>query len=192
MLHKNSKIFLIAALGTLSLAGCGKNSDEEIEMAAFSSSISDFTSYINDANEKINSLDTTQSDSKLELLNILDDMDSEFSKLTEIDVPTQYASVKTFAEGASKNMSSAVSYYHLAYDTDIYDENDADAAYEHYTRAMLEIECIGYVLSGDEIPEDLLENAGIHVTVYEGSNDEKILDKWLSDDEETETATTVE
>ena len=49
-------------------------------------------------------------------------------------------------------MTNAVSFYHDAYDTGIYDKEAADIAYEYYTRAMTRIQYIGYILVG-EIPE---------------------------------------
>lgn len=53
--------------------------------------------------------------------------------------------------------------------------------------SMEAVKCIGMLLKGEKIPEN------DHVTVQEISNDEHILDKWLSgdkdsDDEENETA----
>jgi hypothetical protein len=170
----------------LCLTGCGSTSKSEKELAAFSSSVSSFTDYMKEADTKINALDATDKEAYSELLDILDEMDDEFTKLSELDIPSQYGGVKTLASGASKNMSSAVSYYHSAFGSDTFDEDDAELAYEHYSRAMLEVECIGYILSGEEIPETLLENSGIQITIREGSNDESILNKWFSDDEETE------
>ena len=72
----------------------------------------------------------------------------------------------------------AVSYYHSAYEADEFNADDADVAYQYYTRAMKNIKGIGYVLSGEEIP------TGEDITVYEKSNDGHILDKWLSSDED--------
>ena len=50
-------------------------------------------------------------------------------------------------------MTNAVSYFHSAYEGEAFDEQDADVAYQYYTRAMVRIEYIGYVLVG-EIPEN--------------------------------------
>jgi hypothetical protein len=168
------------------LTGCGSTSKEQQEIAAFSTSISEFTSYLNDAGERINSLDTTNKESCDELLDILDEMEGEFTKLAELDVPDKYDGVKTLAEGASNNMSTAVSYYHSVYDGDEFDYNDSQTAYEYYMRAMLEVECIGYVLANEDIPETLLDDVGIHVTVHGETTDESILNKLLGDESETD------
>lgn len=178
MLNKKNKILLAALLSAVCLSGCGNTSDEEKELASFSASVSEFTDYINESGEKINGLDINKKQSVTELLAILDDMDAEFAKFAEIDAPDIYESVETLANGASTNMSMAVSYYHSAYDADEFNADDADVAYQYYTRAMKNVKGIGYVLSGEEIP------TGEDITVYEKSNDGHILDKWLSSDED--------
>jgi hypothetical protein len=189
---KINKILLASLAGAFILTGCGKTSSEDKEIAAFSSSVADFTSYLTDAGEKINNLDTTQSESCDELLEILDEMGEEFEKLASLDVPDSYDGFSTLAQNASANMSSAVSYYHLVYDSDEgeFDYDASQTAYEYYMRAMLEVECIGYILSNQDIPDTLLEDAGIHVTVSGESSDESILNKWLGDDSSTDDANT--
>lgn len=178
---------MIAAITVAScLTGCGKTAEEK-ELADFSSSISDFTTAIQEADQKINNLDVTKEDSVKELLDILDNLDVEFKELAELSVPNQYESIETLADEASDNMSNAVSYFHTAYEADPFSEQDADVAYQYYTRAMTRVEYIGYVLSG-EIPENE------HVTVQEKTGDNKFIDKLLDHDEaenkeETETVT---
>ena len=50
------------------LSGCGNTSEAEKELAVFSSSVTDFSEYIQEADEKINSLDVSQKESADELL----------------------------------------------------------------------------------------------------------------------------
>lgn len=178
MLNKKNKILFAALLGAVCLSGCGNTSDEEKELASFSTSVSEFTNYISESGEKINNLDVNKKESAEELLAILDDMDAEFAKFAELKAPDIYESVETLADGASTNMSMAVSYYHSAYEADEFNADDADVAYQYYTRAMKNVKGIGYVLSGEEIP------TGEDITVYEKSNDGYILDKWLFGDED--------
>lgn len=185
MLKKTYKLLLIALLGTFCFSGCGKTSEEEQELAAFSANIADFTNYIKEADQKINGIDVTQKEAPAELLQILDDMDAEFAKFAEIDMPVQYKGVERLADEASENMSLAVSYYHSAYEAESFGKDDAEIAYQHYTRVMDRIKYIGYVVSGDDIPADE------HVTIYEETNDSNILEKWLGGDED-ESATASE
>ena len=162
MNSKNKCKYIIGTLTTvLCLTACG-HTNEEKELADFSSSISSFTASIQDANQQINELDVNDANASQELLSI----------------PEQYQSIETLADEASKNMTNAVSYFHSAYEGEAFDEQDADVAYQYYTRAMVRIEYIGYVLVG-EIPEN------DHVTVQEQElNDTRFIDKILDNNDE--------
>ena len=175
------RIITISILTSLCLFGCGKVTEDEKELAEFSTSMSTFTESIKEANTKINELDSSDKDSVKELLNILDDMDKDFKKIADIDAPLQYEGVEQLAIEASNYMSEAVSNYHIAYEGDTFDDYAASEAFQYYKWAMTRIEYIGYIISGDEMPEN------DHVTVYEESNDGNILDKWLQDSEKEDT-----
>lgn len=166
--------------GAVALSGCEKTSEAEKELAVFSSSVADFSEYIQEADEKINSLDVSQKESADELLKILDEMNAEFAAFATIKAPNQYESVPGLAELASGEMSRAVSYYHMAYESEEFNENYADAAYQCYANSMTAVKYIGMLLLGEDISE------GDNITVYEITNDEHILDKWLSGDKDEE------
>ena len=178
MNSKNKCKYIIGTLTTvLCLTACG-HTNEEKELADFSSSISSFTASIQDANQQINELDVNDANASQELLSILDGLDEKFKELADLSVPEQYQSIETLADEASKNMTNAVSYFHSAYEGEAFDEQDADVAYQYYTRAMVRIEYIGYVLVGD-IPEN------DHVTVQEQElNDTRFIDKILDNNDE--------
>ena len=178
MNSKNKCKYIIGTLTTvLCLTACGLTNEEK-ELADFSSSISSFTASIQDANQQINELDVNDANASQELLSILDGLDEKFEELADLSVPEQYQSIETLADEASKNMTNAVSYFHSAYEGEAFDEQDADVAYQYYTRAMVRIEYIGYVLVG-EIPEN------DHVTVQEQElNDTRFIDKILDNNDE--------
>ncbi len=178
MNSKNKCKYIIGTLTTvLCLTACG-HTNEEKELADFSSSISSFTASIQDANQQINELDVNDANASQELLSILDGLDEKFKELADLSVPEQYQSIETLADEASKNMTNAVSYFHSAYEGEAFDEQDADVAYQYYTRAMVRIEYIGYVLVG-EIPEN------DHVKVQEQElNDTRFIDKILDNNDE--------
>ena len=178
MNSKNKCKYIIGTLTTvLCLTACG-HTNEEKELADFSSSISSFTASIQDANQQINELDVNDANASQELLSILDGLDEKFKELADLSVPEQYQSIETLADEASKNMTNAVSYFHSAYEGEAFDEQDADVAYQYYTRAMVRIEYIEYVLVGD-IPEN------DHVTVQEQElNDTRFIDKILDNNDE--------
>ena len=178
MNSKNKCKYIIGTLTTvLCLTACG-HTNEEKELADFSSSISSFTASIQDTNQQINELDVNDANASQELLSILDGLDEKFKELADLSVPEQYQSIETLADEASKNMTNAVSYFHSAYEGEAFDEQDADVAYQYYTRAMVRIEYIGYVLVG-EIPEN------DHVKVQEQElNDTRFIDKILDNNDE--------
>ena len=178
MNSKNKCKYIIGTLTTvLCLTACG-HTNEEKELADFSSSISSFTASIQDANQQINELDVNDANASQELLSILDGLDEKFKELADLSVPEQYQSIETLADEASENMTNAVSYFHSAYEGEAFDEQDADVAYQYYTRAMVRIEYIGYVLFG-EIPEN------DHVKVQEQElNDTRFIDKILDNNDE--------
>ena len=181
LINKKTLLLSAALLGVLGLSGCGNTSDEEKTLAVFSSSIADFKDYIQEADERINGLDVNQQESASELLEILDSMETEFAEFAELSraqAPNQYESISRLAEQASSDITMAVSYYHTAYESEEFDKNYADAAYQHYTYSMEAVKYIGMLLKGEDIPEN------DHVTVQEITNDEHILDRWLSGDKE--------
>ena len=181
LINKKTLLLSAALLGVLGLSGCGNTSDEEKTLAVFSSSIADFKDYIQEADERINGLDVNQQESASELLEILDSMETEFAEFAELSraqAPNQYESISRLAEQAGSDMTMAVSYYHTAYESEEFDKNYADAAYQHYTYSMEAVKYIGMLLKGEDIPEN------DHVTVQEITNDEHILDRWLSGDKE--------
>lgn len=181
MNHKCNYI-LASVVAALCLCACG-HTEEERELADFSASISDFTAAIQDADQQINELDTTTEDASDRLLELLDGLDEEFKSLAELSVPEQYQSIETLADEASENMTNAVSYFHSAYEAEEFNEQDANVAYQYYTRAMTRVEYIGYVLVG-EIPEN------DHVTVQEQEiNDNSFIDKLLDNNSEEQATT---
>lgn len=171
------KLLSAAMLSSVFLSGCGSSSKEEAALASFSSSVADFTDYIQDADEKINQLDINKTESADELLEILDGMDTKFAEFASIEMPAQYEGVKGLAKQASEEMSLAVSHYHTAYESEPFNENYADAAYQCYRNSYEYVQYMGYLIAGEKIPEN------DHVKVYEETNDKNILNKWLSDDE---------
>lgn len=162
---------------SLSLTACGKASKEEIALARFSESISEFSNKIRNANDDLNALDISSPEATTEMLFILDQMNEDFSNLASLDVPEQYDSIEALADEASDNMNNAVTFFHSAYDSDLFNEQDASIAYQYYCRAMMRVEYIGYILS-DNLPQN------DNVTVYEETNDTTLINKILQRNED--------
>lgn len=158
-------------LTSLCLCACGDNVEEK-ELATFSQEITSFTTSIKNADEDINTIDANNPSAASDLLVILDQLQIDFETFANLAVPEQFESIEDLADDASEYMKNAVSYFHSAYEGDSFNEQDADIAYQYYTRAMKRIEIIGYALTGD-IPE------ADNITVYEETNDSKLIDKLL-------------
>ncbi len=179
MFIKKYKILFCAFTAIICLSSCGNKTDSEKQLSDFSAYIENFTNTIKMTNEQINNLDTTNPNAPDELLEILDDLAIEFKELSEIPVPDQYKGIEKLADEADTHMAQAVSFYHEAFGNEVFDEQAINMAYFNYTCAMTRVKYIGHILTG-EIPED--EN----VTIIEDNNNSKLLDKLLSDEENTE------
>lgn len=143
---------LSASLAAFLLTGCG--SDTADELSTYQASMNTFCDNISYINDQINALDGTGESDVETLLNNLDTLDDQFFQMAELEVPDKFAAIETLADEASENMSMAVSYYHEAYDSGVFAENYADAAYEYYTRANIRLGYILQVLHGEEIQDD--------------------------------------
>ena len=170
MSHRFHKIIICSTCLLLSLASIGCSSKKEQELSSFSASIESFSKEIKEKNDAINQIDTSSDSASEDMLSLLDDLDESFKGLAELNVPDQYISIDSLADEASENMSQAVSFYHSAFGSDEYNEEDADVAYQYYTRAMTRINYIGMILNG-EVPE------GENVTVYEEDQNADFIDQ---------------
>lgn len=166
---KRKVLVSVSILTILFCVGCS-SSDSEKELAAFSQSITNFSDYMSNMDEKISGIDYESTSASTDLLSYLDDMNSAFIKLAEMEVPEQYSAISSLADEASENMNQAVSLYHAALEADEFNEQDAEIAYQYYTRAMTRISYIGTILKG-EIPE------GDNVTVHETSASNELIEK---------------
>lgn len=146
-------LFLSVSLAILTLTGCGKSAATD-ELSSYQASMTTFCDNISYINDQINSLDGTSESDVETLLKNLDTLDDQFLQMAELPVPDEFAAIENLADEASENMTMAVSYYHEAYDSDSFNSNYADAAYEYYTRANTRLGYILQVLHGEEITDE--------------------------------------
>ncbi len=141
-------------LGTLLLfasvtfTACGKD-------AALDTYKDDMTSFYETVHEKsdaIDMLDPTSDTAVSDLLSLLDEINTAFTQLGEMEVPKQFSSTESLADDAAIYMNEANELYHEAYANDSYDENTGEAAKENYERAMERISYIADIFHG-EIPD---------------------------------------
>ena len=154
ILRKQTPSLILSVLSAvLLLTGCGKSGTAD-ELNSYQASMSTFCDNISYLNDQINSLDGTGESDVETLLKHLDTLDEQFAQMAELTVPDEFAAIEKLADEASENMTMAVSYYHEAYDSDTFNQNYADAAYEYYTRANTRLGYILKILHGEEITDD--------------------------------------
>lgn len=166
--HKSMTLSACFLIMSLFCSGC--NSSAADKMEAFSKSISEFSTNVSDINKQINEIDASADDASQQLLSCLDQLDKDFSELADMEIPAQYDSISSLADEASENMSQAVTFYHTAYESDPFSEQDAEVAYQYYTRAMTRLNYIGTILQG-KLPE------GDNVTINETTPSNEMIQK---------------
>lgn len=148
---KNVKGLCLLCLGmlfALMLTGCGK--DEALD--EYQENMETFFAHIIEFNDNMNAIDVSQADYVTQMLDYLDALDAEVAWMAQLEVPEQFSAVESLADEASENMTQAVSFYHMVYDSGEYDANIEQAAKEYYDRANIRIKYIVMLLHG-EIPE---------------------------------------
>lgn len=141
-------ILCFVLLCGLFLTACG----EDETLTAYQDDMNTFFEHIASYNDGMNAINTSDSDAKEQLLSYLDQLQAEITWMAGLTVPDRFSAVDSLADEADENMQQAVSLYHRAYESEIFDEGAAQAAREYYDRANIRIQYIIMILHG-EIPE---------------------------------------
>ena len=141
------------------IAGCG----EKEELTMFKEEISNFYTEVSALEAELDSIDEQSENAVSTIMISLEQMNDQFQKLAEIEVPTEFISVEDLAEDAASYMYEAVRLYGEAYEEDYVSDAMIQAAAENYESAMKRINYIAILLQG-EIPEG--------ATVIEGDGTE--------------------
>jgi len=132
------------------LFGCEKR-DEALD--GYHASMDAFSSNATQIHQEIEDIDADSDDASEQLLTKLDELDSLYKDMAELEVPEEFQAIESLADEASENMTQSVSLYHMAFDGyEEYDSVVTDAALEYYQRAQKRIDYIGTLLKG-EMPE---------------------------------------
>lgn len=149
---KKNKLFQIllflCTLSLLFLSGCGKDA----KLEEYRESISTFNTNIYDITTRMDEIDTTAASATEELLGCLDELQVQFVILSEMEVPTEFASIESLADEASAYMTEAVLLFNEVYAAEEFQEEKNTAAQENYDRAMIRLSYISSLLQG-ELPE---------------------------------------
>lgn len=148
------------------LCGCGSSS----EINNYKANMEVVFKNVSQIDSAINNIDSSQEGSCSTLLSYLDGLDSTFTQMANLDVPDGYPYVKELAVDASKNMSEAVSDYHLLLEAEEYNEMTEAEADALYKKANLELQYMIRILHGESY-EDIISGAS-NTNEFETTSDE--------------------
>ena len=140
------KVMTAVLFSTLALSACGADP----AMTQFKNEMDAFCTTISEIDTSINAIDATQDNAATTLLGYLNDLDTEFRELAELDFPDEFDYLESLSDEASAYMTEAVSSYHSLYTGDTYDEALAEYAKENYSRAYKRIQIILSILHGED------------------------------------------
>lgn len=156
----------------LLLTACG----EDETLTAYQEDMNTFFEHIASYNDGMNAINASDEDAQDQLLSYLDQLQAEITWMAELTVPERFSAVDSLADEADENMQQAVTLYHRAYESEVFDEGVAQAAREYYDRANIRIQYIIMILHG-EIPEGegitYIEDKGILGGGYLNRDDEE-------------------
>lgn len=132
-----------------SLTGCGSKKNESVE--TFRSDIDSFAASILEIDAQINTIDPYTDDAVTQLLTYYDALEAEFVSLSELNIPEDYEDVERLADKASEYMTTAVSYFHTAFESETLDTELLSQASVYYEKAFTFVNYIGEVLMGNHI-----------------------------------------
>ncbi len=168
---KKSVSMLLLYMTAMTFTGCGNKESEALEQ--YKAEMTEFRENVSGLVETIDEIDPNDEQGINQLLSCLDEMETEFAKMGNLEVPQQFASVEELADDAAANLSKSVSLYHQAFDdAAAVNPQYADAAREYYSRAFKRVEYIGTILSG-ELPDDENVTVVTETKQKEGTPDEE-------------------
>lgn len=146
----NKKIIYIFLLSLFLFlfSGCGGNK----KLDEYKANMDTFYSDISEYDNIMNSIDAQSETSVQELLTALDNIEERFVWMASLPIPEEFASIESLSAEAGDYMSSAVSLYHQAFESEPFDSTSAETAKEYYDRANLRVVYILSILHGN-IPD---------------------------------------
>ena len=150
LFNKRIKVLCIAIASVcLIMTGCGNKENPELE--AYRESMTSFYDKLGEYDSKINALDPDDEAAKLQLLDLLDEMNETYAAMAQTPVPEQFSGIADISLEAADYMQKANEFYHMAYDNE-FDSDSEMLASQYYERANNRAQVILQVLHG-EVPE---------------------------------------
>ena len=144
---------IIIILFFIGLAACRQKDNG---LGEYHFQMESFYEQLSHLGDSLDALDPEATESTALMLHYLDEIAVLVHDMASYEVPDYFPGVADLAQQADLHMTDAVSLYHEAYEAPVFNENTADAAFEHYERANLRLHYIADILRGD-IPEDIFE-----------------------------------
>ena len=110
----------------------------------------------------INKIDASDENAEKELLGYIDQLETEFEDLAQLNFPEEFKYLENLSDEASEYMKEAAKAYHTAYEGETFAANYNDYAFENYKRAYRRIQIILAYLHGEDPKE-----AGLMITYGE-------------------------
>lgn len=146
----NVKLLILLFVLLTAATGCGDNA----ELENYKANMNQFFENVMVFDSSINSIDPNDENAPAALLPLLDSMNTSFEQMASLEVPDGFPGVDELADEASRYMSEAVSYYHMAYEGESFDSAAAEVAYQNYECANERLQYIVSILHGN-IPEEI-------------------------------------
>ena len=139
---------MISALAGLMLIAMFASCGADPAVTQFKEEMDNFCENIADLNESINKIDAGSENAASQALRYLDQLDSAFQDFADMDFPKDYDYLESLADEAGEYMSEAVKNYHIAYESESFDQATADYARENSARAFKRVQVILDILHG--------------------------------------------
>ena len=156
-MKKYVKLAVLSVLIMCLLCGCGSNKSSA-GVKEYKASMESFFETLQKVDTDINKINADDQDAINQLFAQFDKMDSEFSKMAALTVPTEgvpetFTYIPELSKSASEYMTQANGYLHDSFSEGSYNEHTLSAAMECYKRANKRIQFIITLLHG-EYPKD--------------------------------------
>lgn len=148
------RLTAVCVLIAFILTACGRKD----ELVKFREDVDTFCINISEIGTQIDNVDAESDDAVYEVLEYLDQLDTEFQNFAELDFPEEFDYLEAIADEASEYMTIAAESFRDAYTNESYDEEMFKAEYEYAkqnkARAYKRIQIIITFLQGED-PEDV-------------------------------------
>ncbi len=152
-LKKRTFLVAVTALSLTLLTACGGNKQSAAETEYFDK-MNNFFESVKTLDTEINALDPEDTDSISQLFVYLEELESQFKYLSEIDAPSEFDATESLADEAYDYMVQATDYFAQSFTDNSYNEYTYAAGLECYKRANKRVQYIIALIHGEDITDE--------------------------------------